>query len=653
VSTEHEDQDEPLTAREEQRADQIAKAKEDKDRPDITLRVLLAKARAKVGINISDQQALSAISAEAIAWQKCQAVDAPYDPESMLSFVEMTPHLQPCIEAYCQNIDGFGHYADVVEPWMENLSSEEAQTAIRAALEIEAWLTARDATTEAQRTNENAEETQPAEVTEEEVNAARDALETDIRRERYLFDAWFKSCVSDSSFVMLRKKVREDRESHGWGCIEILRDGAGFPRRLCYVPAYTVRPIVDTGEDNVKVTELDKVTPLSKGSEITITRRFRRYVQNVNGEWRYFRSIGDPRIVSNLSGVVYTEEGDKDSKKALERMFKAEPDAVQANELWWISRHSARTPCPGPRWQGNLLQVLGGREADEQNYAWFKNGTIPPGVLIVDKDAKKIESAIRDAQRGAGSKNRLVVIEGKTTQTAVIDPTNRMPLSTISYQSFRADQPMDQVFGEYDKRNGDRIGSSFRLSSVLRGHTPPDLNRATAMAALYQAEQQVFAPEREEFDWAVNKFIMPEIGIRFLRFVSNTPPTRTPDEIIAALTADNGTSLLPGERRDALSGVLGTDLADVQKEDWAKQPSAYTLAGLNQQQGWGGGGGTGGAPEEVAPIAMLAKMRRLEAMVEALTTGPAQAQALAEEMAKRLTANEGPDIDAPDGGEDA
>jgi capsid portal protein len=294
--------------------------------------------------------------------------------------------------------------------------------------------------------------------------------------------------------------------------------------------------------------------------------------------------------------------------------------------------------------------VLGGREADEQNYAWFKNGTIPPGVLIVDKDAKKIESAIRDAQRGAGSKNRLVVIEGKTAQTAVIDPTNRMPLSTISYQSFRADQPMDQVFGEYDKRNGDRIGSSFRLSSVLRGYTPPDLNRATAMAALYQAEQQVFAPEREEFDWAVNKFIMPEIGIRFLRFVSNTPPTRTPDEIIAALTADAGTALLPSERRDALSGVLGTDLADVQKEDWAKQPSAYTLAGLGQQ---GFGGETQGAPEEVAPIAMLAKMRRLEAMLEALTTGDAQAQALAEEMAKRLTANDGPDTDDGEGGEDA
>jgi capsid portal protein len=641
-------EEEAEAAREELRAEQVEKAGE-KEREVSPIRVLMAKARAMAGISISDQQALEAISDEAVAWKENQAVDAPYDPESMLSFVEITPHLQPCIDSYCQNIDGFGHYSDVVEPWMKNLDSEEARIAVKASLEIENWLTARDATTEIRRKKPEAEAQEPVEVTEELVGETLAMLKDEIRREQYLFDAWFRNCVSSSSFVQLRKKVREDRESHGWGCVEMLRDVTGYPRRLCYVPAYTVRPIVDSGVDNVKVTELDKVTPLSKGNEIIITRRFRRYVQNVNGEWRYFRTIGDPRVISNLTGKIYTEEGDKDAKQGLARMKKDEPDAVQANELWWMARHSARTPCPGPRWQGNLLQVLGGREADEMNYAFFKNGTIPPGFLFVDGGGlatgagERVKSMLRDAMRGAGSKNRIIVLEAKTEGAAAIDSANRQPLPKITYQSCRADQQNDQVFGEYDQRNGDRIGSSFRLSPVLRGQTPSDLNRATAFAALFQAEQQVFAPEREEFDWSMNKFIMPEIGIKYLKFASNPPLTRTPDDIIAAINADRDTALLPNEKRQALADVLGIDLPEIQ-EDWAKkQPAAYTLAGLGQQGGFGGygGGGTQGAPEEVAPMALLAKMRRLESLVEALTTGDAQAAALAAEYAKRFEADEG------------
>ena len=45
-----------------------------------------------------------------------------------------------------------------------------------------------------------------------------------LRREEYLFDAFFDNCCSERSFVDLKRIVKEDYESHGWGCYEKERD---------------------------------------------------------------------------------------------------------------------------------------------------------------------------------------------------------------------------------------------------------------------------------------------------------------------------------------------------------------------------------------------------------------------------------------------
>jgi capsid portal protein len=641
----------------------------------------MAKARVLAGSEVDERQALDVIDDQQIGWGDMGAVEAPYDPESLLAYIELTPHLTPNLDAYAQNIEGYGFHSEPVEPWMKDLDGEEATKAIRDAIVIEQWVTSEEEhlgegddyetnpeakaldrrkldrrrrgcrkadgvdTLTPQVTPSPAVPTAPGdtggrptddqspgmpeetpsqtagdigvEISDVEVNERREEIRQRLQREQYLFDAWFRNCVSDSSFVQLRRKFRWDIEAHGWGCVEMIRDAYGRLKRLAYVPGYTVRPLVDEG-DAVEVVEDDSVTPLSEGREVKVWRKFRRFIQQVGSKYVYFKSPGDPRVVSGASGKIYLDEQEA-GVNAEDLFSKEEPEAKQANELLYIALHSPKTPCPPPRWIGNLLAVLGVRESDEMNYNYFGNRSIPPAIVFVSggrlpKDVReRLEGRIANEIKGVDNAHKILVVEAIQGSPRGTAPGERTQLAQMTYQQL-TDAHTDATFKEYDVRSADRIGASFRLSPILRGLTPSTLNRATAEAALYQAEQQVFQPERENVDWLINKILMPELGIKFLRFVSNTPPTSAPETLISLISAAGPTGgLTPNEIRDVASLVLNKALGSID-EDWAKQPLAITLAGQ-------GGGGQFGASSDRAVGTndeVLSRLRAIETKMEAI-----------------------------------
>ena len=382
--------------------------------------------------------------------------------------------------------------------------------------------------------------------------------------------------------MKLKRIVRQDIESHGWGCIEMQRDKYNRLKRLSYVPAYTIRPLESEGEV-VDVIEDDSITPLSEDREIVVKRRFKVYVQIVHEKKVYFKSPGDPRVISRRTGKAYK------STSEMRKKDNEGKDAVEANELLWIALHSPKTPCPPPRWVGNLLQVLGGREADETNYFYLKNDAIPYGLMFVSggtipNDIKeRIETRLADEMRGSEGSGKILVVQATPMGKSTADGPVIMP--QLEFKSLREAHENDALFTKYDERGGDRIGASFRLPPMLRGYTPSNLNRATAIASITFAESQVFQPERDDMDWVFNKWVLPDIGIRYLKMVSNSPPTRGVDEmteIIKSAAPQGG--LIPSEIRQMLSEMLNKPMAKI-KEDWTKQPMAMTLAGLNGENG--------------------------------------------------------------------
>ena len=102
----------------------------------------------------------------------------------------------------------------------------------------------------------------------------------------------------------------------------------------------------------------------------------------------------------------------------------------------------------------------------------------------------------------------------------------------------------------------------------------------TADAALAFAEAQVFQPEREEFDFIINRKILTDMGIRFWRFRSNGPITKDAaqlTEMIATLLRAG--AITPGEARQLAEDVFNREFKRID-EFWVDQPLQLSVVGV-------------------------------------------------------------------------
>jgi capsid portal protein len=140
-------------------------------------------------------------------------------------------------------------------------------------------------------------------------------------------------------------------------------------------------------------------------------------------------------------------------------------------------------------------------------------------------------------------------------------------------------QQQDALFQIYDERNIDKVGSAFRLPRLLRGESK-DFNRSTAESALRFAEDQVFQPERDEFDFLVNRKLLSDMGIRFWRFRSQTPVTRDPERMTEAVKRLVRVGVLTPEEGRVLAGdIFNREFRKI-GDSWVKRPITLTLAGI-------------------------------------------------------------------------
>jgi PBSX family phage portal protein len=115
---------------------------------------------------------------------------------------------------------------------------------------------------------------------------------------------------------------------------------------------------------------------------------------------------------------------------------------------------------------------------------------------------------------------------------------------------------------------------------VTRRNGKPVIHGNTALAALHFAEEQIFQPERQEFDFLMNRKLLADMGIRFWRFCSNAPVTRDPQvmaETVKNLVTAN--VLTPEEGRRLAGDVFNMEFRAI-RAPWVKQPIPLTLAGF-------------------------------------------------------------------------
>jgi PBSX family phage portal protein len=484
------------------------------------------------------------------------ALVPPYDPEALCLLFEHSNALRQNVDAYATNIDGFGHRFD---PAID-FDADDADRRVGECIYLE-----RLAAQERGDLPADAE----LEPTRDEVKARRRELVQLARAERARLTSFFESCSFDHSFVELRRRTRQDLEVTGNPYWEVLRNAKGEVARLVYVPSYTVR-LLPLDPQPVDVEESVRISPVTI-ERVATRQRMRRFLQIQYAQRTYFKAFGDRRVVSRANGEVF---------ESIEALRETRPDDAPATEILHFAISSPRSPYGIPRWIGSLIAVLGSRQMEEVNYLYFENKSVPPLALLVsggklsEASVPRIERFIEENLKGKNNFHKVLILEAEGAAS-----TNDAARAKIELRPLTEAQQHDALFQQYDERNIDKVGGAFRLPRLLRGDSR-DFNRAVADAQLRFAEDQVFQPERDEFDFVINRKLLADMGIRFWRFRSQTPVTRDPERMTDMVEKLVRVGVLtPEEGRVLASDIFNREFAKL-GADWTKRPITLTLAGI-------------------------------------------------------------------------
>jgi len=527
---------------------------------DSQTREYVIKARiAGEGVSAPSAMQDDAIDALQKVFKRAGVLTPPYDPRWLMKIAENSSALNQNVEAYMTNIDGLGYR---LEPIFD-FQAADIVDQVREAM----WVS-----------NGKMDAEPPG---DEEVNTQIKVLRRQARFEELKFNGFLQFINPDGSFTSLRRETRQHLEITGNAYWEILRNREGAIARAMLVPSTHMR-LTAADEDPIEVEDTVRVGQFQE-STVTQYRFFRRFVQAIGNSTVYFKEFGDPRIVSRKTGKVYP---DIDS---FEKARTDETDAP-ANEILHF-----KLPRPGeaygiPRWIGSLLSVLGSRAADEVNYDYFDNKAIPPLALLVQggrigaDDVTVIRDYIQNHIKGRQNFHKILIIEAVADAASTMSGVTTQP--TLKFERLSDQQLSEGQFQKYDERNIDKIGSAFRLPRLIRGDVR-DFNKATAAASLRFSEEQVFAPERGEFDALFNRKVLPELGITLWRFKTLGNRTRDPDvvsEIVERLVKAHVLSV--NEGREIIADAMGIAVPSL-PFTWAKHPIELVLAGMVPEGGTG------------------------------------------------------------------
>lgn len=455
-----------------------------------------------------------------------KVVEPPFDLLVLSMLIEHSTELQPAIEAMEINIDGFGYKLNP-----------------RVKMDL------------------------PASAVAEGERPKANKLMTQVMQEQVRLTNFFNNCGVDDTFTDIRRKTRRDLELTGNAFWEIIRD----PKTrdiigLNHIPSHTLRlgamdKFFTSFQRNEPMLNVDGSVSLNKR---TLQKRFRKFVQAKLGSLsrsfgpgrghkvRWFKEFQDPRVIDNETGEVGAD---------------TLPEEKQANEIIHWRLYTARSPYGLPRFIGNLITIFGQRAAEEINFITLKNNNIPSMAVLVSNgqltegSITRIQEFVESQIQGSENYSRFLIVEAEG-QFEGQEGGIKVDIKPLTDQQMR-----DQMFQEYDKNNAAKVRKSFRLPPIFVG-SAEDYSKATAEAGRKLADEQVFRPERDNFDAHLNKFLLPEMGVLFHQFVSNGPNVTDDQDLIQVLVAAERTGgLTPRIARRIINDILNQDMGDINPDD--------------------------------------------------------------------------------------
>jgi PBSX family phage portal protein len=384
--------------------------------------------------------------------------------------------------------------------------------------------------------------------------------------ERKVFEDLLSYPNDDYTFQELRDRVRRDYETIGNAYIEVGRDAKGRVVMLSHLPAHTIR----LTNREVEAVDVQIKLPREGGKEMVrkVSKRFRRFVQQVGNRRVFFKEYGDPRLIDPNNGEVMKAQG----KAALE---------ASATEVIHLSTYNPNSPYGLPRWFNQMRNILGQSQAEMVNLDFFRDNAIPAMMLLVAGGAVT-QSSIDDltnhfnSVRGRGAMQRIMIVEATGDQNAA-DMEGRVPPPKVELKPLIHDRQEDATFLEYDKNVRDKVRSAFRLPNVYVGSSE-DTNYASAKVSFEVAESQVFAPERQKFDDVINRKVLGTYDPKYWSFRSNPPRLADSDSLAKAIGQfDTAGALTPNVAIGIANEMFDLEIATID-EDWGNYPMAMVSA---------------------------------------------------------------------------
>lgn len=406
----------------------------------------------------------------------------------------------------------------------------------------------------------------------------------DVKREKVRLTNFFNYANMRDSYTMLRRKMRKDLEATGNAYWEVIRNLKGDIQGFEHIPSYQVR----LGSIDIDPIEIDVATlQLQEDDSVSIDRiktwqRFRPFVQarlsptyGLGGatsgyigagsyRLRWFKEYGDPRVFDNESGEEVKSADIANWKDTGQPM----PYARRANELIHFRLYSTRSPYGLPRYIGNLLSIYGTRAAEEINYVTFRNNNIPSMAVLVSNgqltegSIERITSFVESKIQGSDNYSKFLVLEAE----GVLEGEDGGQIK-LEIKPLVDNQHKDALFQAYTKNGQTNVRRAFRIPPIFVGSSD-DYNRATADTSRRLADEQVFAPERNEFDEFTNRRLFPEMGVTFHKFKSNSPNTTDNSELVQILSgAEKTGGMTPRIARLVLEDILGQELPPFKTDD--------------------------------------------------------------------------------------
>lgn len=343
--------------------------------------------------------------------------------------------------------------------------------------------------------------------------------------ERHELESFLEYANSDQDLCAVLDLVIRDRESVGYGFMEVIRDASSSISLLRHASACHTRLGLRHPE------EVEVNYQIARGrrvSNVREFRRFRRFVQRVNASTVWFKEFGDPRKMDRDTGLFEGESGYKPGRDATEILhFK-----LPSNEPYGV-----------PRWVPQLPSILGSREAELVNLRYFQDNTVPPMMLTVSGGRltkTSYQNLVNTFVENPGKENqhKVAIVEAIGEGDSL--DAKGSPVQ-IKVEKLTDSRQSDALFKDYDAANMAKVRSAWRLAGVLVG-MGGDTNYANAQVAIALAEAQVFGPERNDIDEFLNKLLINGylgLALRSCKIVSRVPPVSSPDSMVKALTALN------------------------------------------------------------------------------------------------------------------